>query len=767
MTKSIYLHVTSEDIPYLPHMKKLLGGAASSITISSIQPATYYEIVIRAKDKGCTQVATSSPFLLKHLLGWKGGKLPSLDDYQGSIIEKAGTEFLILPPLKQLVTVNYAKFLFERYLSKFLKPDAWLKLPEFRWTLYEPQLEEAILSRFQTATLISCDIETVVGDADRSIDCVGFSAVYLSNNSFSIYTIVVPLDSADNLRIVRAILSLRIPKIFQNGKYDNIYLMRYRCFSNSYCFDTINLFHSWYSELPKDLGFIASFSLRKWQYWKDTSGFDRMQHFEYNARDCFATAMSALALLREMPEWARQNYKMEFPLVFPCLQAELTGIARDKVFMDAELQRFSASIEVQLTALQTMTGEPRFNPNSWQQVAALMTACGSKDIADVGTGKVPLDKFMFRHPLNYRLGAAIKKIREDRKLVSSYLRDEEEKPSGEITTKSWFDRIFFSINPHATDTGRLASKESAFWCGWQIQNFPRDRKDIQIKRGLVSDPGFFLGECDRSQAETRDTAYITGDTNLLAAINDVSKDFHGRNAASFFGIPYHDIVRSESSNEEGKWIHTTLDADIRDLSKRTNHGANYNMAAQMLLDTMGIKNVIRARELLGLPRSMSLLQVCQYLLDRFDETYPIVRSKKPGGYYHYLIATVADSRKLTGQTGWTRYCFGDPANRKPDLNALAAHGSQSLNAMELNVSYLRVFREVAIPNPRDFKLLPQIHDSILFAYRKGRIDLARQVAVCMDNPIIITDIAGVKRTMRIPTDLKGEAERWSELKKIR
>lgn len=754
----IYLHITAEDINYLPYWKKILNGRSHPTPVSTTVPTIAMEVAMKAKEKGCSKIATTSPILLKMLLG--STRKVSVHDYAGSIIEKYGCEFLIMPPPEQCITTNAGEFLAKRYFSKFLSPEDFIPLPRFRWTLWAPQLEQQVKYHLGAAAFIAVDIETVIDDEDRSIDCVGFTFVRLNDkaNSISLYTLVVSLDDPLNLPIVRSILRTRIPKLFQNGKYDINYLLRYSIPPVDYSFDTLNLFHSWYSELPKRLDFITAFLLHKWQFWKDDAkgSYDRMQHFEYNARDCYTTAMCFIALMREMPQYALENYKLEFPLVFPCLLAEQTGLGRDAEFMEEEERRFNSSMEERRKRISIMVGNKDFNPSSQTQVLQLFALLGSEDVKD--TTPPSMDKVKHRHPLNRRILTEIQEYRKDRKLVSSYLRDEDPKTK---KRKTWHGRMFYSLNPHATDTGRLASTESAFWCGWQIQNIPRGRKDIQIKRGIISDPGFYFGECDRSQAETRDTAYLSGDVGLLAAVEDRTKDFHGHNAAAFFGLPYEAIVNSFQGDDE-VWVHKKLDEQIRDLSKRTNHGANYNMAANMLLMTMGIDNVVRAQSLLNLPRAWSLVQVTGYLLERFDKTYPTVR----GPYYDHIKASIRATHKLVGPTGWTRYCFGTPWNNKQDMNAYAAHPSQSLNAMELNVAYLRVFKEVALVNPKDFKLGPQVHDSILFQYRHGHIDLVYKVAECMDNPISVTDIFGKIRTLKIPVDIKGEADRWSEVKTL-
>jgi hypothetical protein len=755
--KNFLLHIIKEEEAYLSHVKPLIPVGVK-VPLSSVVPVTVMELVLKTKEKGCNQVATTSEVLLKLLLD---GKLSKKNDYRGVIIEKFGCEFLILPPLEHLFTVSYGKFLFKRYISKFIEPDRFFAPPEFKFVVFEPKLTDELLDYCAEATFIAVDIETG-NEQDRIITCVGFTAVKLDSARGTVEstTFVVPFLDEYNIAFIRTICSFSCQKVFQNGQYDNSYLLRFNIPVSNWSGDTINLFHSWYSELPKRLDFLTSFLLRRWSFWKDEAKTQIHSHdyYQYNAKDSFATAYCWLALLQEVPQYALDNYCMEFPVTFPCLLASLTGLRRDNDAMDAEEKRFLLSLDLQLQSIRKMIATPTYNPSSPQQTVKLIAALGSGDITS--SGKIPLDKVMARHPLNKRIFTAITKYREDRKLTGTYLRDEDPKDG---SRKSWHGRIFYSLYPHGTDTGRIASKESVFWCGWQIHNIPRDRPDIQVRRGIISDPGFFIGECDRAQAETRDTAYLSGDKKLIMAVDRKDRDFHGHNASAFFGVSYSEIVQSIYDDEIGEWEHKTKDKPLRDLSKRTNHGANYNMGAGVLLDTMGIEAVIRARTLLNLPRQWKLIEVCQHLLDIFSKTYATMK----GPWYDKCISDVMGSHLLIGPTGWTRYCFGNPKQNKRDLNAYVAHPPQSLNAMELNTAYMRVFYQVALPNPRDFKLGPQIHDSILFQYRRGRVDLAYAVQECMHNPIKITDTFGIKRILEVPTDLKGEAERWSEVTPLR
>lgn len=66
---------------------------------------------------------------------------------------------------------------------------------------------------------------------------------------------------------------------------------------------------------------------------------------------------------------------------------------------------------------------------------------------------------------------------------------------------------------------------------------------------------------------------------------------------------------------------------------------------------------------------------------------------------------------------------------------------------------MRVFYEVALPNPGSFRLHAQIHDSILFSYREG-FGHEERVRDCMEIPVTVRDVSGTYRTFTVPADLK-------------
>lgn len=744
MAETLLFQGIPEDEAYLPHLKGLVGAAKVYVSLRPVSTVT--EVSTYCKSKGITGVISTSKPLLLALLKAAGNpkSTASLDNYTGSYFYQQGIEFIFINPLINLIQVSYGKFVSKRFISKLTEPQSWYETPTFVWEILNEANETEIFTKYQTAIAIAVDIETQ--KEHLRITHIGFTAVFIdSSGILTTHSSVLVLNSSYALAIARKFCwQLQAAKILQNGKYDTSYLSRYNIPLYNYMWDTINLFHSWYSELPKDLAFIGAFFVRKAMYWKDLAQTnDAYEYCRYNALDTYTTALAFIAWMMQAPQWARDNYCLEFPLVFPCLLSELTGIKRDMTVLNKAREEYENKIIEDNKALSRMVGTypAIYNVNSAPQNKQLRTILGCGDY--LSSDETHLKKIGNRHPLNKRIVNKILDIRGDRKLVSTYLSE----------GKELNGRILYSLNPHGTDTGRLASREHAFWCGLQIQNIPRGK---EVKQTLIADEGFRFAECDLKQAETRDTAYVSGDSNLIAAINS-SRDFHAINAAAFFGVTYESIY----DDSTGK----TLNKKLRDLSKRTNHGANYLMGWSVLIDTMGEDAVWEAKRLLGLPVGWQLREVAEHLLGQFHKTYPTLQSK----YYPAVVAEVMRTKMLVGATGWTRYCFGNPKDNKLDKNAYVAHVSQSLSAMVLNQAYKKVFYDIAINTKysENFKLCAQIHDSILFQFRLGHEYLAEMVRERMEIPITVTAYDGVTRTFTVPADIKAGSDnkgayRWSD-----
>lgn len=767
---------TADDKAYLPRLKSCVGTASVALLLET--PTTFTEIALICKAKQCTAIMSTSQSLLQKLIDSQmtKRKRPSIDNYAGSlfILPNSSLECLFIPPLEQLVTVSHGIFLARRYISKLTSPTQWLQTTKFNWEIFNEATFPTFLEKCQTATAIACDIETF--QSPPSIRCVGFTALVFQSGEWTSSSFVIPCDSLFNLACIRSVLSTSAAKIFQNGKYDLSYLQAYNSAPINYLWDTAEFFHSWYSELPKDLASLNSFFVRDSMYWKDLADTsDLHQYYKYNALDTWATANVFLAWMAEAPPYARYNYANTFPLQFPCHLSEMTGIARDFSEMKVAYDEQQYIIQEQGRKLAVMVDTPHFNVNSPVQMKALLVILGCRDLESAGAKD--LAKAALRHPLNNRIIKQVLAIRKARKLNSTYLTIGKEfhghlgqysirTAAGEPNPRAKAGRILYSLNPHGTDTGRLASKEHHFWCGLQIQNIPRG---IAVKRTLIADIEFAFAECDLEQAESRDTAFVSGDENLIKSVTGI-RDFHSVNASAFFGLPYDSIFDSSSK--------TVLNKPVRQIAKNVNHGANYLMGWSVLIDTMGEDKVLEAKLLLKLPRAYTMRQTAEHLLAQFHKTYPGLSKT----FYPGVIAEIITSRMLSSkavhdvayqaapQNGLVRYCFGNPDKSKSDLNAYVAHVPQSLNAMTLNRAYMKVFYEIALdPNhSRDFKLIAQIHDSILFQFRSGKTELLKLVQSCMEIPVTITGYDGVKRTFTVPAATKAGstgmgAARWSTI----
>lgn len=754
MSETLLFLGTHSDKSYLPRLKSLVGTASVFLLCEPISTIT--EVVMYCKKRNITGVISTNITLLEKLLYWDNSrKHASLSNYAGSYFMRDGIEFVFVDPLDQLVSVSYGAFLTRRYISKLSQPDSWKSATSFDFEIVTPANAGRIYSQYENAFAIAVDIETT--KENLAIRCIGYTAIFLSGDVVSTHSCVLPIDSTFNLAWMRKFNELPAPKILQNGKYDCAYLARYNAPLYNYLWDTANLMHCTYSELPKDLAFLGAFYIRKAMYWKDLAQTsDLQEYYRYNALDTWNTANIFLAQMISLPNYARENYLKEFPLVFPCHLSEMTGIKRDMTELTLARSEVSQAISEKSNSLDKMLGVKGFNTNSPIQMKSVLKILGCSDLESADEKN--LKKAALRHPLNSRVLNLVLDVRGERKLKSTYLRSDEDitktSPGG---AKELNGRILYSLNPHGTDTSRLASKEHHFWCGLQLQNIPRGKA---VKRTIIADEGFRFAECDLEQAESRDTAYIAGDETLIAAVSG-ERDFHSVNASAFFGMPYTSIYCDST--------HSTLDKTLRDLAKRVNHGANYLMGAAVLVDTMGEDKVWEAARLLKLPKHYTLKDIAEELLARFHRTYPFLSKIFYPAVVHEVVTTSKLQHHLVGETGWTRYCFGHPDKNKSDKNAYVAHVPQSLNAQSLNKAFLKVFYDIAINSihSNNFKLCGQIHDSILFQFRIGHEYLMEMVRERMEIPVTIRGYDNKVRTFTVPAAMKSGKDgkgslRWSE-----
>lgn len=764
---------------------KKLGGLTAGMQVAWSQrtstPDTVMELEIQCKKARIDGVVLTNERFLEKLLYQQDDFIPpsgkkqlTLDDYQGSLLltPREKIPVVVLNPLINLRTVNYAEHAAKRFISKLAQASRWYVATEFKWAVASPDTIQSVYDRMHRgAALIGVDIETIVDDPLRRISCITFCAYYPRTHTTE--SVVIPFTDMYWYTWVQKFCDLPNAKVFQNGLYDNLYLLRWGCPVRNWLHDTQHLFHSMFSEYPKRLDFIAAYSIRNIRYWKDDGKTGNLEdYYRYNALDGWATVNSYLSLLSDVAPYAITNYLDEFPLVFPCINCEIEGVAVDQPVFDKVAEETEKEMDQRDRKFVSMIAAPGFNVGSWQQKLKLFHVLGltkldlpslQKQPAEYNiisglknTGKASMLKAKASSSFNERILSDMTDIIESRKLLSNYL----------DKNKIWQGRIHYKITPAGTDTGRLAATASSYWTGFQIQNVPRG---ISIKQCLKSDPGYLLAEIDKSQSEARCVGYLAGETKLIEVVEG-PHDYHAWNAQAFFGVPYETIYSDE--------FHKTINKDLRDLSKRTNHGSNYNMGPAVMLDTMGPKYVSKAKVLLKL--AGSLRDVCQILLDRYAATYPRVK----GLWYDSIIDEIRLSGRIVTPTGRTRIFFGKPWLDKRDLNAAVAHAPQSLSVDLINKEFYNLWQaqiygvmykwdwftrdvvRVEIPELQNkVRLKAQIHDSLFFQYDRRFPDIPKIVAErIMDTKIPIKGADGVTRTMYIPVDISAGSTHWDKLK---
>ena len=343
----ILLLITSrEDSEHLSRFARLssLNGYHVKVCPDS-KIATMADMQLICQKLGAEAVICSSASILTLVLEAQYDYNPpsnrvaiTLDDYAGSILDLhpiggsiPGREFLVVNPLEHLLTTATGEFLFNRYISKLTNKSKWYPQTTFKWETLDvnnPARCEELLAIFASASLISDDIETAIGDPIRRITVAGFCAYTKADHST--LSLVIPFNSVEAWSWAKRFAELPVRKVFQNGLYDNLYKARWNCLPSHWFWDTQSLFHCWYSELPKRLDFVTAFAIRKVRFWKDDAASGNLHdYYRYNALDTWATVNACLSLVYEMPDWALTNYTQEFPLHFPALQCNLEGLAMD------------------------------------------------------------------------------------------------------------------------------------------------------------------------------------------------------------------------------------------------------------------------------------------------------------------------------------------------------------------------------------------------------------------------------------------------------
>lgn len=720
----------------------------------------------------------------------------SLHNCRGSVYEYRLADsnlidFIVFDNVNSIFSVMpHGRWLFQndaQKLARFLKGTT-RKQPKFAYKVAHSIHDIAEAKKFLLdCIIIAEDIEAHPG----YITCIGFTGWHKDGRVFTyVFPVWNPLHSGGHhfsavveeflWETVKAIHDSQIPKVMQNGAFDSSYFIRYNVPPAAYFLDTMHLWHSIFTEAPKKLNIIASVLLDYVQYWKDEtkgdsseSGWsesaqtkrfksqaDMERFWRYNALDNYYTLLSCrilLALHRRL-DWARANYKVEFPLqIGPCLDMSMCGLAINPETLANKKAQWRLDHLKALADMRVMADDKEFNPTPAQishivystlggTVPSLKGKAGAKEadrqrkaeekgkVAAKPTDKAILKMVANQHPILEMFIGQIGKVKGPALNISKYTKPE----------MYYNDRLYFSMAAAGTETGRLACSAHSFDLGTQVQNVPNGARDF-----VVPDPGEVFFEPDYSQSDARFVAYESEDPTFIYNV-ECGKDTHCLHAAHFFRpLTYDEIFEKYKAGDP---VYADEVTGIRAITKKIVHGKNYNMGGFTLFMLMGKKAAYAAAVAKGFnPNGWDdnrYAKFCQSLLDDYDRMYPELARWKQREF----LAGAKNGNKITCAHGRTRLFFGDLAKDGATQREAAAYYGQGGTAGHINDVMLRLYYA---PPTRDFanntRLASQTHDSILFSIKEDYFHQAAEIILtAMREPVIIHG-----RSLSVPPDGKA------------
>lgn len=287
-------------------------------------------------------------------------------------------------------------------------------------------------------------------------------------------------------------------------------------------------------------------------------------------------------------------------------------------------------------------------------------------------------------------------------------------------------KMRFSWNIGGTNTGRFSSNENVFGGGTNGQNITDE-----LRRIFVAEEGKKFAYLDLAQAESRLTAYVSGDEAYISACE--SEDLHTAVSQLIWpeldwsSGPNKNPVADRETAEQKFWRHWTY----RDMGKRGGHLSNYIGQAASNAKKLNVS-----------------IETMKHFQSAYFKAFPGIKRM------HTDVARELQTTAiLTTPLGRRRLFFG--RNYEDDiLRKGVAYRPQGTVADILNLGMWRVWKYM----PDLCVLLSQLHDAILIMYIDDpaveRRVIARAIEL-MTIPIQVTDIrlrGAVTREMTIPVD---------------
>lgn len=478
------------------------------------------------------------------------------------------------------------------------------------FSLAKETLESLLLKAGEVGSsfLLSVDIETI----KPFISCIGIA-------SSETKAIVIPLISSSSPRaplsqysdderaelmlLIRELLSHpAVDLVGQNFSYDLQYLCRDLCLeSYNYSWDTMIAHHTKFPMFPKGLDDLATFYLPCHVFWKHEGKsweFGQVpdeQLWLYNAKDACITFAIAKQQMKEIG--TTPAFLEQMKIAKQALAATFRGVRIDQEkrikFLDSIFEA-NQKFENYFNSLVPPSVFPHQKTpffRSPKQLGQLLyeTLHQRPNYGDSGSytaDDAALLSVAKREPLLAPLCHGILRYRSLENSFKVLSRNVDP----DLRMRCLYDTT-------GTYTFRLASRESAFGSGTNLQNLTKGEPEYRnqydlpsdialpnIRRIFVPDPRKLLLDCDLARADAQAVAGYADDREMIEAFQ-TDADMHLYNAVTFYDLPVPlDETRESHPNYP---IHKEKYGKHRHQMKGGVHATNYGVQSRTLSGSLG------------------------------------------------------------------------------------------------------------------------------------------------------------------------------------
>ena len=485
--------------------------------------------------------------------------------------------------------------------------------PRYNFTL-NPSFEEAIkllenvhLQASLTKKPISIDIETrgnfiaSVAFAANEIDafCIPFARLVPSIEDEPLEETE---DRVSNFSLEEEVLLIKkirelsedpnIRVLGHNFNFDNTVFFNTIFFTFPQIEDTMTMFHSIFSDVPKSLDILSSIFSPKYVYWKNDRSEDNWSEGEstfwnYNCLDVVRTyeVYSALkSVLQSMG--MTEVYKFQKELQSQVLIVNLRGILFDsskQVLLRREVEATTETIADRLKSILLIDGSVNFN-SSDQVKSIFYEYLGQRPVKvrngsdfSISSGDEALNVIVEREPILKGIVDLLKSYRSSKVFANTFLSSYTSPATGRMHT---------TFNICGTATYRFSSSKALDKTGLNFQNLPKgDEGDVEypmpnIRSLFLPDAGHFIFDTDLDSADLRIVVAESGCKWMKEQLDAGKKPY-----VEIMKRYYNDDTMTKKSHPKEYTIFKSLC-----------HGTNYlgtapGLAKRLNLDTGEVKKI--------------------------------------------------------------------------------------------------------------------------------------------------------------------------------